>query len=98
LKRTNKLTSICDEVFPEFATLFKDPNREVALAIREKFPTPQAVATASMSALQEIRVGRHRSDAKLLELQHLASQSIGAKDQARLRGLIFEQKQVIVNL
>ena len=97
-QRKNKLTSICDEVFPEFATLFKDPNREVALAIREKFPTPQVIATASISALREIRIGRHPSDAKLLDLQRLASQSIGMKDPARLRGLIFESNQLIKEL
>ena len=54
-QRRNKLTSICDEVFPEFTQLFKDPNREVALSIREKFPTPQAIVTASMSSLREVK-------------------------------------------
>ncbi len=110
-QRRNKLTSICDEVFPEFTQLFKDPNREVALTIREKFPTPQAIVTADMSSLREVRSsrhpsddtsvlqrGRHPSDAKLLELQQLASQSIGTKDHGRLRGLVFEQKQLIIEL
>jgi len=97
-QRRNKLTSICDEVFPEFTQLFKDPNREVALAIREKFPTPQAIVTASMSSLREVRRSRHPSDANLLELQHLASQSIGTKDHGRLRGLVFEQTQLIPEL
>ena len=97
-QRKNKLTSLCDEIFPEMTVLFKDPNREVALAIREKFPTPQVIATASMSALREVRVGRHPSDSKLLELQRLASQSIGTKDPARLRGLVFEQHQLVKEL
>jgi transposase len=97
-QRRNKLTSICDELFPEFTRLFKDPNREVALAIREKFPTPQAIATASLSALQEIRIGHHPSNAKLIELQQLASQSIGTKEIGRQRGLVFEQDQLIKEL
>jgi hypothetical protein len=51
----NKLTAICDEIFPEFTQIFHDPNREVALAFREKFPTPHEIATASLAALREIR-------------------------------------------
>lgn len=97
-QRRNKLTAICDEIFPEFTILFKDPNREVALAIRERFPTPQSIATASLSALKEMRKGHHPSDAKLVELQQLASQSIGTKEVGRLRGLVFEQDQLIKEL
>lgn len=51
----NKLTAICDEIFPEFTQIFHDPNREVALAFREQFPTPLEIATASLAALREIR-------------------------------------------
>jgi transposase len=98
-RRRNKLTSICDEVFPEFTHILKDPNLPTALALRKRFPTPAAIATTSLSALQEVR-GKNRSltDAKLLELQQLAAQSIGTKDPARLRGLTFEQKQLIAEL
>lgn len=97
-QRKNKLTAICDEVFPEFTQICKDPNLPSALALRERFPTPAAIATASLSALQAARVGHHPSDAKLVELQRLAGQSIGTKDLARLRGLIFEQAQLIREL
>jgi transposase len=97
-QRRNKLTSLCDEIFPEYTTIFKDPNREVALALREKFPTPQAVATASMAALCEVRKRNHPSAAQLAQLQNLARQSIGTKDLARLRGLIIEQEQLINEL
>jgi hypothetical protein len=38
------------------------------------------------------------SDKKLLELQHLATESIGTKDVARQRGLVFEQQQLIEEL
>lgn len=69
-QRKNKLIAICDEVFPEFTTIFKNPNLQTALALREQFPTPQAIATASLTALQGVR-GNNRSftDAKLVELQ-----------------------------
>ena len=94
-QRKNKLTSICDEVFPEFTNVCKNPNLPSALALRKQFPTPAAVATASLSTLQATRIGHHPSGTKLLELQRLASQSIGTKDAARLRGLTFEHEQLI---
>jgi transposase len=97
-QRKNKLTSICDELFPEFTQICKDPNLPSALALRQAFPTPAAIATASLSALQAARRGRFPSDEKLVELQRLAAQSIGANDVARVRGLTFEQHQLIVEL
>lgn len=98
-QRKNKLTAICDEVFPEFTSILKDPNGLTALAIRKRCPTPAALAAASLTTLQEVR-GKARilSDAKLVELQRLAAQSIGTKDAARLRGLTFEQEQLIEEL
>lgn len=98
-RRRNKLTSICDELFPEFTQILKDPNLPTALAIRKRFPTPAALMSASLWALQEVR-GKNRSlsDTKLLELQRLAAQSIGTKDPARVRGLTFEQEQIITEL
>jgi transposase len=95
-QRKNKLTAICDEVFPEFTQVMHDPNGPTALVFRERFPTPVALATASLSALQEAR-GKTRmlSGAKLLELQRLAAATIGSRDAARLRGLLFEQHQLI---
>jgi transposase len=97
-QRKNKLTSICDELFPEFTQICKDPNLASALALRQAFPTPAAIATASLSALQAARRGTRPSDEKLVELQRLAAQSIGANDVARVRGLTFEQHQLIVEL
>ena len=64
--------------------IVKDPpDGRARVMLREHFPTPAAVATASLG-----------------ELQHLATQtqSIGVKDTARLRGLLFEQKQLIKEL
>ena len=98
-QRKNKLTAICDELFPELTRVVKDPNAPRALALREQFPTPYALATASLTALQQLRVGaRSLTDAKLLELQRLAAQSIGAKGLARQRGLVLEQTQLIQEL
>jgi transposase len=97
-QRKNKLTSICDELFPEFTQICKDPNSISALALRQAFPAPAAVATASLTALKAARRGTFPSEGKLVELQRLAMQSIGAKDVARVRGLTFEQQQLIGEL
>ncbi len=98
-RRKNKLTAICDELFPELVQVLKDPNGQVALALREQFPTPHALATASFTTLRQLRGdARFCSDAKLVELQHLAEQSIGVKDLGRQRGLILEHGQLIKEL
>lgn len=97
-QRKNQLTAICDELFPEFTQVCKDPNAVSALALRSAFPTPSALATATASAVFTARQGRHPSNGKLLELQRLAAESIGTKDLARIRGLTFEQAQLIAEL
>jgi transposase len=98
-QRRNKLTAICDELFPELSQVIRDVNSLVALALREQFPTPQALATASFTTLQQLRGGaRCISDAKLSELQQLAAESIGIKDLIRQRGLLLEQRQLIKEL
>jgi transposase len=94
-QRKNKLIAICDEVFPEFAQIFKDPTAAGALALRERFPTPQTVATASMTELVALRVGTQPSEAKLARLQAAASESVGVRHVGRQRGLILEQRQLI---
>ncbi len=98
-QRKNKLTAICDELFPEFTHLLRDPNLPTALALRKRFSTPAELAIASFGELREAR-GRtcSVSDAKLRELQRLAAQSIGTKEPARVRGLVIEQKQLIGEL
>lgn len=97
-QRKNKLIAICDELFPEFTQALKDPTLPSALSLRERFPTPQAIATASLAALAEGRMGTRPSNAQLLHLQALASQSIGTKDVVRQRGLTLEQTQLIHEL
>lgn len=98
-QRKNKLIAICDELFPEMTRVLKDPNSPTALALRERLPTPAALATASQQLLLEIRGKAYAvSDAKLLELQQLALQSIGTKDLTRQHGLVLEQTQLIKEL
>jgi len=43
-QRKNKLTAICDELFPEFTRLLRDPNLPTALALRKRFPIPTELA------------------------------------------------------
>jgi hypothetical protein len=69
-----------------------------ALDLREKFPTPHAVATASLVTLREVRRSSHPSETQLVHLQQLAAQSIGTKDLARQRGLLLEQELLIKEL
>lgn len=97
-QRKNKLTAICDELFPELTQVFKNPNLPTALDLREKFPTPHTVAMASLTALREVRKKSFPSEAQLVLLQQLAAQSIGTKDLARQRGLLLEQDLLIKEL
>lgn len=43
-QRKNQLTALCDQPFPGFTQVFKDPNAPAALAVREQFPTAEAIA------------------------------------------------------
>ncbi len=70
----------------------------MALAIREKFPTPPAIATAPLTALAALRTRSRPSNAQLVELQHLAKETIGTKDVIRQRGLVLEQNQLVREL
>ncbi|HEU5376793.1 MAG TPA: IS110 family transposase [Ktedonobacteraceae bacterium] len=98
-QRTNKLPSICDELFPELTRLLRNPNLPTALALRSHFPTPALLAQANFIQLREAR-GKtcSVSNAKLLELQRLAGQSIGVTEPARVRGLVLAQSQLIAEL
>lgn len=97
-QRKNKLIAITDELFPEFTQVIKDPTTPTALALREHFPTPHAIAIASLEELCKARVSVHPSREKLARLQQLAAQSIGIKDLGRQRGLVLEQQQLVREL
>ena len=97
-RRKSKLAAICDELFPELTYIYKNPNATAALALRQRFPTPHAVATASQEELRAVRVGTFPSEAKLAQLRQLAEDSIGSKDVGRQRGLVLAQRQLITEL
>lgn len=97
-QRKNKLIAVCDELFPEFAQVFKDPNAPIALDLREQFPTPRAIAAASPMELRKVRRRNHPSEAQFIRLQQLAAMSIGTKDAAREHSLILEQALLIQEL
>jgi transposase len=94
----NQLIAICDELFPEFTQAIKDPNGESALRIRERFPTPANIAAASLVDLKSCCPAALPSVKILAQLQELASHSIGIKDRARIKALLFEQEQLIAEL
>jgi transposase len=94
----NKLTAICDELFPELTQVFHDPNLPTALAFREAFPTTHAVAVASLSDLRVVRKRNFPSEAQLLRLQELAKETIGITDLDRQWGLVLEQGLLIKEL
>jgi hypothetical protein len=78
--------------------VFKDPNVAGALAVRERYPTAQALATADLDALCATK-GSHRPRRdELAHLQDLAAHSIGVRDPRRLESLVFEQQQLIGEL
>ena len=97
-RHKNRLIAICDELFPEFTQVLRDPNTESALVLREKFPTPAAICGASLDELSTCRKRSHPGDGQLRKLQTLAEASLGITDPNRLRGLLVEQKQLIAEL
>lgn len=97
-RRKNKLMAITDEVFPELTVVYVDPNAPSALQLRTAFPTPQSVAEASLADLIATRTHTRPGRAKLAMLQDLARQTIGTKDESRLKALLLEQKQLIPEL
>jgi transposase len=94
----NKLTAICDELFPELTQVFHDPNLPTALTFREIFPTPHTVAVASLNDLRVVRKRNFPSEAQLLRLQQLAKETIGVTDLDRQCGLVLEQGLLIKEL
>lgn len=97
-RRKNKLTAIADEVFPEMTQVYANPNNPSALALRTKYPTPQAVAGADLEDLIETRTYKRPGRAKFVLLQELARQTIGTRDESRIKALLIEQLQLIDEL
>lgn len=78
--------------------MFKDPNAPIALDLRERFPTPGAIAAASPVELRMVRRRNHPSEAQFVQVQQLATHSIGTKDAARQHSLMLEQALLIQEL
>lgn len=100
-RRKNKLTAICDELFPEFTRVFKNPNLPWALAVREVYPTPQAlldVPEDHIGGLIARSGGRTIPGVYVEQLRALASGTIGTHDSMRVEALVFEQGQLIREL
>jgi len=96
-RRKNQLTAIADQLFPELTQAFANPNAPTALAVRERYPTPDALAVASAADLAAL-AGTRPLREKLRDLQALATRSIGLADDGRRRSLVFEQVQLIAEL
>jgi transposase len=94
----NRLTALADELFPEITQIFVDPNKTASLNIRLRFPTPAAVAAASIDELWECRANTVPGRAALLRLQELARTSIGNVDENRQYGLVLAQAHLISEL
>jgi transposase len=97
-RRRNKLTGLCDQLFPEFTTVFHDPNASIALVVREHYPTAAAFAAAELAALCAIPGLYRPHRAKMAQLQQLAARSIAVRDPHRVESLVFEQEQLIHEL
>lgn len=97
-QRKNKLTAIADELFPELASVYLNVNSASALALREAYPTPELVGTATLDELLATRKRYHPSTAALSELQEKARHTIGTKNSSRKTSLLLEQKQLIAEL
>jgi transposase len=95
VQRENQLTAINDELFPEFRQIFKKVNTLAALAIREKFPTPQDITRATLDELCAARHYHYPSRDQLAHLQELAKSTIGTRDINRRRSLLVRQRQLI---
>ncbi len=73
---SNQLTACLKAYFPEFLTLFADPDRPVALALLRTFPTRAALHAASVKRLETF-LGKHHypgSAAKAREIHARLSQ------------------------
>jgi Transposase IS116/IS110/IS902 family len=97
-RRKNKLTALCDQLFPEVPQVWRDPNSPTALRVRERYPRAAAVATADLEALWAVKGRTHPGRKQLASRQTRAAHSIGVHDPLRLQGLVFAQEQLMHEL
>lgn len=98
VKRKNKLIAICDELFPEFTQVYKDPTTPSALNLRERFPTPTDIAGATYEEIAATRTHQQPYPDLLKQLPALARATIGTRNAARLASLTVEQRMLIAEL
>jgi len=100
---SNQLTSCLKAYFPEFLALFADPDRPVALALLQAFPTREVLQAVSPERLETF-LRRHRcphSRARAAEIHtrmqgrgfHIAPPLVRAK--VRLAGTLAAQLQTL---
>jgi hypothetical protein len=94
-RRKNKLVAITHELFPELSEVYRDIHSPSALALLTAFPTPQAIAEASLDELCETRLWSRPGRTDLARLQELAESTIGTKDKDRRDSLVLEQSMLI---
>src|SRR5579884_2586191 len=97
-QRKNKLTALAEELFPELTEVYHDPNGPSALALRKAYPLPADVAQADVSALLATRTRYRPGRESLVRLQSLARETIGTKNEHRIRSAKIEQAQLIAEL
>lgn len=100
---SNQLTSCLKTYFPEFLTLFSDPDRPVALALLKAFPTREALQAVSPEQLETFLRRQHcpHSRARAAEIHtrmqgrcfHIAPPLVRAK--VRLAGSLVAQLKTL---
>lgn len=95
---SNKLTAITNQLFPEKRKIYKSSHTPSALALAERYPTPQDIATASLDDLCKTRLRHQPSRDELSALQALARVSVGITEPITVGRLVFEQQQIIEEL
>jgi transposase len=101
---SNQLTACLKAYFPEFLPLFPDPDRPVALALLQAFPTRAALQTVSPERLETFLRRHHcphsRDRAAVIHARmqaggfHIAPPIVRAK--ARLAGTLASQLQTLL--
>lgn len=67
---SNQLTACLKAYFPEFLALFEDPNRPVALALLQAFPTLESLRAASPKQLEAF-LRKHRYPSRTAKAQEI---------------------------
>jgi transposase len=94
----NQLAALLNELFPEFGLVYTGTQDASALAMRLAYPTPQAIAEASLDDLYKVSPWSYPPREELARLQELARTTIGTKDPERQQALLLNQQLYIERL